>query len=183
MLADAPLLQSLAIGLVIAGVVILAYSFRSVLARPFTRNTATTETPAPPRSSPDSATLRLAAPAKTPQPIAIEASDAPLRSVMDDAEELAQLISDRLDRQAARLEQLIAAADDRLTRLEAAAARAPEPVSQPAPRPPRPPRDTTDPLTRQIYDLSDRGTPPVEIARQLNQHTGKVELILALRQH
>jgi hypothetical protein len=38
-----------------------------------------------------------------------------------------------------------------------------------------------DPMAREIYQLSDQGLPPVEIARRLGQHTGKVELILALR--
>jgi hypothetical protein len=38
-----------------------------------------------------------------------------------------------------------------------------------------------DPMTREIYRLSDGGLPPVEIAQRLSQHTGKVELILALR--
>ena len=38
-----------------------------------------------------------------------------------------------------------------------------------------------DPLTGEIYRLADQGMPAVEIARRLNQHVGKVELILALR--
>ncbi|MBX3378137.1 MAG: hypothetical protein KF678_14170 [Phycisphaeraceae bacterium] len=166
MLADTTLLQSLAIGLVIAGVIILGYSFRFALANPLRRLLAR-------RSEPG---------ASAPHPRA-PSPPSDLSSVMHDAEELAQLISDRLDRQAARLEHLIATADDRLARLEAATRRADAAPPAPAqPAPPQPRRDTTDPLTRQIYDLSDRGMPPVEIARHLNQHTGKIELILALRQ-
>lgn len=38
-----------------------------------------------------------------------------------------------------------------------------------------------DAIAREIYRLSDSGLPPVEIASRLGQHTGKVELILALR--
>jgi hypothetical protein len=38
-----------------------------------------------------------------------------------------------------------------------------------------------DPMAHEIYRLSDEGLPPVEIASRLGQHTGKVELILALR--
>jgi hypothetical protein len=38
-----------------------------------------------------------------------------------------------------------------------------------------------DPLTGEIYRLSDQGMPAIEIARRMNQHVGKVELILALR--
>ncbi len=36
-------------------------------------------------------------------------------------------------------------------------------------------------ISREIYRLADEGLPSVEIAKRLNQHTGKVELILALR--
>ena len=39
----------------------------------------------------------------------------------------------------------------------------------------------SDPLTRQIYEMADQGTTPVEIAQQLDEQVGKVELILALR--
>ncbi len=38
-----------------------------------------------------------------------------------------------------------------------------------------------DPLSLEIYRLSDAGIAPNIIAQQLGQHTGKVELILALR--
>jgi hypothetical protein len=38
-----------------------------------------------------------------------------------------------------------------------------------------------DPLTRDIYTLADAGHSASAIAQQLGQHTGKVELILALR--
>jgi hypothetical protein len=82
-----------------------------------------------------------------------------------------------MDRQAARLEQLIAEADSRIRRLERL-------NSAPPPAPPRQvlTGDTTDPLNRRVYELADEGMPPVEIARALQQQTGKVELILALRQ-
>jgi hypothetical protein len=53
------------------------------------------------------------------------------------------------------------------------AAAAPTPQSTYAPG--------ADPLTLQIYRLADVGLSAAEIARQLGQHTGKVELILALR--
>jgi hypothetical protein len=158
MLADASLLHSLAIGLVIAGVIILAWTFRTIFAQAFRQ-------------------LFSKSARATTSPDAGADNRSRLDTAMDDAEELAQLIADRLDRQAARLEQLIAAADERLARLEQAA-------SQPPPSlPTAPRREVADPLSRQVYDLSDRGLPSVEIARQLNQHTGKVELILALRQH
>lgn len=38
-----------------------------------------------------------------------------------------------------------------------------------------------DPMHRRIYELADEGLNPVEIAGRLNQPTGQVELVLALR--
>lgn len=38
-----------------------------------------------------------------------------------------------------------------------------------------------DPLTAEVYRLADHGATPQEIAARLDQHPGKVELILALR--
>lgn len=92
---------------------------------------------------------------------------------MRDAEELAGLLAGQMERQAARLERLLGEADARIRQLERLNAGQGRTV----------PRDpAVDPLNQQVYELSDEGLPPVEIARQLNQQTGKVELILALRQ-
>lgn len=98
-----------------------------------------------------------------------------LRNVMRESEELATLLAEQVDRQAARLERLISEADERIRRLERLAA-APEPARA---RPSR--EDATDPLNQRIYEMADEGMPPVEIARALSQQTGKVELVLALR--
>jgi hypothetical protein len=38
-----------------------------------------------------------------------------------------------------------------------------------------------DPLARAVFELADAGRTPVQIAGELNEHTGKVELILNLR--
>ena len=38
-----------------------------------------------------------------------------------------------------------------------------------------------DPLTATVYEMADAGQTAVDIARALDEHTGKVELILALR--
>ena len=40
-----------------------------------------------------------------------------------------------------------------------------------------------DAFTQHVYELADAGQPPVMIARDLNEHVGKIELILALRAH
>jgi hypothetical protein len=125
-----------------------------------------------------------------------DTSLADLPALAADLEELSQHLAARLDAKAARLELLIAQADDRidrLSRLEQGGgggaprvhimpgipnSRSPQPVHAAADE-----HDAgADPVTRQIYQLADEGLPPVEIARRLAQHTGKVELILALRQ-
>jgi hypothetical protein len=38
-----------------------------------------------------------------------------------------------------------------------------------------------DPVAEDVYRLADGGKSSVEIAKELGEHTGKVELILALR--
>lgn len=42
-------------------------------------------------------------------------------------------------------------------------------------------KPNVDAFTRQVYDLADAGQPAMSIAQDLNEHVGKVELILALR--
>jgi hypothetical protein len=89
-----------------------------------------------------------------------------------------------IDSRTERLEQLIAQADARIAELERASnetpAPAPVPTSNPAPA--RLEKDEPrDPLTASVYQLADRGHAPVEIARELDEQIGKVELILALR--
>ncbi|MEO0512835.1 MAG: hypothetical protein AAF108_08075 [Planctomycetota bacterium] len=120
-----------------------------------------------------------------------------------------------VDNKAARLEQLIAEADDLLARLEAVASHEsselrtagdPDEADRPAgvassederavPRTTGPSASglpsgrgpapsiapEPDPLKARVFDLADEGVEPVEIARRIGTHTGKVELILALR--
>jgi len=121
-----------------------------------------------------------------------------------DAEELTRRLAAHLDNKAARIGELIAEATragDRLAALleQSQARGASEQSSQRLPQRPqderRPswvaseaaedehpePRSPTDPVKRRVYELADEGLPPVEIARELEEHIGKVELILALR--
>ena len=54
----------------------------------------------------------------------------------------------------------------------------------PSPQPAGATDEQTDPdeaLTQSIYQMADQGAKPMDIAKQLNEHLGKVELILALR--
>jgi len=112
--------------------------------------------------------------------------------------ETAQRLMAQLDNKAERLEQLIEDADERLARLESqfdGCARDSrgehviEPKGAPADEKSASAntdavkmREPADPLARSIYQLADDGRNPVEIAQQLDEQIGKVELILALRQ-
>lgn len=126
-------------------------------------------------------------------------------------EDMARRVGEDLERKAARLERLLAEADHRIARLQAATERdaghatprhdppsAGDPASPDAASGSGPPRHAApnldggarpaltdngmvDPLTRRVHDLSDRGRSAAEIAQALNEHVGKVELILALR--
>lgn len=97
---------------------------------------------------------------------------------MADAEELTRRLAAHLDNKAAWLEKLIEDADDRIRRLELIEHRqGQEPQQTTAPRI----EPGEDPIKRRIYELADQGLRPIEIAKELDQHTGKIELVLALR--
>lgn len=118
-----------------------------------------------------------------PAKSARSADAAQLTELAADVEELTARLAAQLDAKAAKLEALLAEADDAIARLA----------------PPSPPRaarragagegvdradeggEGGDPITRDVYRLADEGCSPVQIAQRLEQHTGKVELILALR--
>jgi hypothetical protein len=96
-----------------------------------------------------------------------------LELAMDDARKLIQ-----------RLEHLIAEAKS----LPLAEARIPPadaaPADAAAPCPAPPKADTASPVPerhQRIYELADAGRSPIDIARELSQSVGEIELILALR--
>jgi hypothetical protein len=97
----------------------------------------------------------------------------------------AERAADALDERAAELERLIATADERFALGSTSA----EMGSQERHGTPlveveskRPPQVLyADPLARAVYELADAGRSPVQIAGELNEHTGKIELILNLR--
>ncbi len=85
----------------------------------------------------------------------------------------------QIDNKAERLELLLAEADQRIANLTRAVEDAsgstgalPDSGSVSEPH---------DPLHASVYELADAGHDPIQIARQLNEQVGKVELILALR--
>ncbi len=123
-------------------------------------------------------------------------------STLDD--DTARLVDDlcaRLDERAARIESLLHDAKATIARLEALQSSTPAPSPSRSKRAPKnaaaePPlveviapaqssvraaQSPADPLCARVYQLADSGADAVEIAKQLSEHTGKVQLILALR--
>ena len=125
-----------------------------------------------------------------------------IESYMTDAEELTRRLAALLDNKAARAEAMIDRAEQRLAALEAREGGRAEPAAERAPAvetrrvapaarasEPEPEAradavryEPADPVTVDIYRLADEGRTAVEIAQELEEHTGKVELILALRE-
>ncbi len=97
-------------------------------------------------------------------------------------QELDQLIQD-LDARSSRLENLIARAEEKIDELHQAVAVQPREMVESKPRQRQVIAEPliSDPVHQQVYQLSDAGYSPVDIARRLQQPTGQVELILALR--
>jgi len=149
------------------------------------------------QATPRPATTAEKAPAAGPTP-----------QLARELDELGKRLADELDTRADRLEKLIADADDRLARLERLTAASVHLAPETASLSPMAemkhfgPRDTAapsgssaipthrsaaaviaeiDPLAGEVYKLADSGLLPVQIAQKLSQHTGKIELLLALR--
>lgn len=112
-----------------------------------------------------------------------------LRAMMVELDELTRRFSSQLDAKAVKLERLIEQADQRIATLNG------KPVEVDRSDVAEGSREAAsgdveiettvgspDPLAENIYQLADAGKDPGEIARQLDEHIGKVELILALRQ-
>jgi len=101
-----------------------------------------------------------------------------LESLMSDVRELTRLCAAQIDARTARLEHLLERAERAAAQLNTRASDAPligtRRVSVDAPAP-------ADPVTSKVYSLADAGRSPVEIASELGEHVGKVELMLALR--
>ena len=111
-----------------------------------------------------------------------------LEALMVEAQELTRVCAAQMENRAMRLERLLAEADERIAELERlsgggrpAGRGAPARDARRAPDASRSPEG--DPLADRVFELADRGMQPVEIARQLDEHTGKIELILALHRH
>lgn len=123
-----------------------------------------------------------------------------LETLMVEIEQLAKRLGAQLDAKTVQLEKLLREADARITELRRHQAGGAEPgpaggvagaaagtaVSADLPAAPLAvaepdPPSGDDALARRVDELDKKGLASVEIARQLNEHVGKVELILALR--
>ncbi len=123
-----------------------------------------------------------------------------LSRVMVEVEQMARRVAAQLDAKTIAVEKLLAEADERIARLEAL--QHTTPTGAPPDIPPAPQADTMPPaktparatpaadsspttpadeLSAKVYALADDGLNPSDIARKLQEHIGKVELILALR--
>ncbi len=99
--------------------------------------------------------------------------------------ELTQRLAAQLDAKAARLEHLLYEAESAIAAMNSSARSTPAP-DRPAIVPatlPEPQDDTsaTNRLAAEVARLADQGFSPLQIAQRLEESTGKIELILALR--
>ncbi|MCW5755295.1 MAG: hypothetical protein KIT24_11365 [Phycisphaeraceae bacterium] len=106
----------------------------------------------------------------------------PVESLMADATELCQRLASQLDAKAARLEQLIARAESMASNFDRRLAETP--TLQRSTHPPadsRPSSAPAEPLMSRVYALADQGLSPRDIAQEVDQPQGHVELMLNLR--
>ena len=110
-----------------------------------------------------------------------------LEALMVDINRMARDLGGQLDAKIIRIEKANQEADERIAQLQALRDELSNPSAmQNNPGPdhlltPQASSENTDPLTRQVYALADQGQGPADIAQQLDEHVGKIELILALR--
>lgn len=104
-----------------------------------------------------------------------------LEQLMVEIEQLAKRMSAQLDAKSVELESLLRRADAAVSELRRLS-ESPRPgAGKPAePAAESRPAAEADPLARRVCALAAEGLTPVDIARRLDEHVGKVELILAL---
>jgi len=116
-----------------------------------------------------------------------------VREAVVELHDMVRRVSAQLDAKSRQLEALIEEADRKLIELRRATggdeSDSPAPqsappltkVDEPADAPADVPAPREDRLTRKVYEMTDAGCDPVQIAKELDEQIGKVELILALR--
>ena len=117
-----------------------------------------------------------------------------LERLMVEVEQLAKRFAAQLDAKSIQIEDLIRAADLRIAALQQLTDQPPvtdktaPPLSAATAPSPDPDQPATpggpggDELSRRVCTMADAGMAPVDIARELAEHVGKVELILSLRE-
>jgi hypothetical protein len=99
-----------------------------------------------------------------------------MQNVLVEMSEMARKITAQIDTRAAKLEELIRQADERISAMKAQGTN----HSQ-SPSPPTEEIPEADPRHAQVYALADQGHTCKDIAQRLNRPSGEIELILALR--
>ncbi len=107
-----------------------------------------------------------------------------LEELMVEIEQMTKRLGAQLDAKSLQLERLIDEANQKIHQLENPAGQGPDQFNSSTDASTPPTRQENlpdDPLARDVYQLADKGFESDDIARKLNEHVGKVELILALR--
>lgn len=107
-----------------------------------------------------------------------------LEELMVEIEQMTKRLGAQLDAKALHLERLLDEANQKISRIDNPAGQDDDRLESPADASSPPARQEIvpdDPLARDVYQLADQGFESDDIARKLNEHVGKVELILALR--
>jgi hypothetical protein len=104
-----------------------------------------------------------------------------LRELMVEIEQMARRVGAQLDAKTMHMEQLLEEADQKIARLNSIVT-SPPPGSAPVESSGEAVESPSDPLISKIYELADAGQDSIQIAQQLDEHVGKVELVLALRE-
>ncbi len=102
-----------------------------------------------------------------------------MQNVLIEMSEMARQITAQLDTRAAKLEMLIKEADQKIAALNSGNTSPASPNGQSAEI--ADPASPVDPRHARIYALADAGQSASQIAQELNQPSGEIELILALR--
>lgn len=116
-----------------------------------------------------------------------------LEDLMVEIEQLSKRFGAQLNAKSIQLENLMEEADRRIAELQHLQANPPSASQDPQTLPDFAPTENgltglesqatvgEDPLSKAVFALADQGHPPEDIARKLDEHVGKIELILALR--
>lgn len=107
------------------------------------------------------------------------------RQMMVELEDLTRRFGAQLDAKSTKLERLLDEADEKIAQLRELIERPPTQASGAMPArelPAQAEPEELNPLAKDVYKLADDGKSAADIARELGEHVGEVELILALRQ-